>query len=715
MATVKYEHPNVSSVLIESDVTTQQVTPYTNLFCPIISEKGPDRKVEYVTSPEDFIAKFGYPNYQKYGQANYNAYNALKAGAGVYVLRCTPEYLDNTNAILNGSATYSNIIIGVGFEKTSTVDATETYNIKPTIKYNSRAYNISDIESYLTKTTVEAYTEYNFLGLYPKGRGEYYNNLGITLVPIQGRYADTYPWYIYSLTVYRNINGVVSKLESFTVSLDPDSRSVNGSSYYILDVLNKYSKYLLGSFSQTVWDSIEKDISIYPGNLNIVEATPFKVGNTYGNKVSANRLVFNANTLTINAADDTFVAVEHGFILDDSIILDTVTGTGASVVANTRYYIVNPTTDSFMLSATLGGEPIDITANGTATYNTRTLDYLTALDLPSKNLGFINGSNRIPYLRYGSNGKYTTDGLVASDALKNQLHLSKTFEDMLIKAFMGLYDSSITQTALTEIDLILDADFTLPVKQAMIDFAQQRRDCFTILDLNTNKTQVDYLDYRKNQLFSTNDNDDLETIPVDTKFVALISGDRLVYDDITKKNIAVTHTYHLSTVIPTNDKLYGIGKNYQGVLRGLITDYIENKGSSHPTEPEKEELYDNQVNYLTKTFKELYFDTQQTTLTKSSAFGEISKARAYFRIERIAKSVCNKTQWEYATEEVYKNLESSIATALESFVKDGTCEYIRPRVWADDYAKDNKLVYVYVELKFTDIIERVEITFNVAR
>ena len=152
-----------------------------------------------------------------------------------------------------------------------------------------------------------------------------------------------------------------------------------------------------------------------------------------------------------------------------------------------------------------------------------------------------------------------------------------------------------------------------------------------------------------------------------------------------------------------------------GVNRSVIRDYIEDKGTAYPTEPEKEELYNNQINYLTKTFRDLYFDSQETTLTKSSALGEISKARAYLRIERIAKSVCNRTQWEFATEEVYKSLESSIATALESFVRDGTCEYIRPRVWADDYAKANKLVYIYVELRFTDIIERVEITFNVAR
>jgi hypothetical protein len=355
--------------------------------------------------------------------------------------------------------------------------------------------------------------------------------------------------------------------------------------------------------------------------------------------------------------------------------------------------------------------------SGTATYNKKVLNYLRTSDIPKLNLGFIDGSNGIPYLKYGYDGKYTYDGLARSVAVVTDLYKTKTFDNIMIKAFSGLFDSNIIQTNETEIDLVLDANFNLNVKQAMIDYSQQlRKDCLTILDLNINNTQSDYLDYRRNQLTSANDSDELETgIPVDTRFVSLISGDRFVFDEITKKNIQVTNTYYLSTLIPTNDKLYGIGKNYVGVNRSVITNYIENKGSAHPTEPEKEELYTNQINYLTKTFKDLYFDSQETTLTKSSALGEVSKSRAYLRIERIAKSICNRTQWEFATEEVYKNLESSIAVALESFVKDGTCEYIRPRVWADDYAKANKLVYVYVELKFTDIIERVEITFNVAR
>lgn len=724
MAITKYEHPNVSAILVESDVTVPVVSPYTNLFCPIISEKGPDRKVEYVTSPEDFLVKFGYPNYLKYGQANYNAYNALKAGAGVYVLRCTPEYLDVNGDPVTGSATYANIIIGLGFKKTSGTDTLEVYDTKPVIKYATSAFNISDIEASLGESVVDTFTEYNFLALYPKGRGESFNNIGITLVPIQGRYADTYPWYMYNLTVYRNINGVVSKLENFTVSLDPDARSVSGNSYFILDILEKYSKYLVGSFNQTAWDSIETDIGVLASNLNVTDATPFKTDslNAYGYKPSTalgvvipNRLVFNKVTGVVTATDDTITSVAHGLVDDDPITFTTKTG-ATGIAVDIEYYVISSVADSFKVSATVGGTAVAITADGTVTFNTTTLNYLTSADLPSTDLGFVNGSNRIPYLKYGYDGKYTEDGLVGGTEVKVQYSKSVTFDDMLIKAFTGLYDSSITQSTLSEVDLVLDADFALAVKQTMIEFSQEtRKDCMTILDLNIGNTQSDYLDIRKNQLVSTNDNDELETIPVDTRFVALVSGDRFIFDEITKKNIQVTLTYYLSTLIPSNDKLYGIGKNFVGVNRSIIRDYIEGKGSAYPTEPEKEELYNNQVNYLTKTFKDLYFDSQETSLTKSSALGEISKARAYLRIERIAKSVCNRTQWEFATEEVYKNLESSIATALESFVKDGTCEYIRPRVWADDYAKANKLVYVYVELRFTDIIERVEISFNVAR
>ena len=45
---------------------------------------------------------------------------------------------------------------------------------------------------------------------------------------------------------------------------------MSGNSYFILDILEKYSKYLVGSFNQTAWDSIETDIGIPASNLNIV-------------------------------------------------------------------------------------------------------------------------------------------------------------------------------------------------------------------------------------------------------------------------------------------------------------------------------------------------------------------------------------------------------------------------------------------------------------
>lgn len=802
MAITKYEHPNVSSVLVESDVTVPQVAPYTNLFCPIISEKGPDRKLEYVTSPEDFIFKFGEPNFGKYGQANYNAYNALKAGAGAYVLRTTPEYLDVNGDPVEGSAKYANLVIGVGFKKTSGNFPLANYNLKPIVKSNTTAYNLSVLENSLAKVDVDGYTEYKFLAIHPKGRGESYNNLGITLTPIRGRYSDTYPWYIYSLTVYRNLDGIVSKLENFIVSLDPNAKSVVGNSYFICDILDRYSKYLVAIFDENVWNLIETDIGISASKLNIVNAFPFKndysLGNTYGKKVTKrmmtadittindkfttlanhnlengdiisfvskkdvtgvilntnyyvknktlktfeisstlggltvtvggdgeatflakglDQVVYNRIILDADASTNTFIKTNHGFVDNDRIIFNTKIGVDG-INIDELYYVIKIDDDSFKVTkfSETTPTPVNILTDGTVTYNTTNLTYLTITDLPEVDMGFIDGSNRIPYLKNGHDGIYTNTGLVDGNVKTSNLHKTGTFVSMMLKAFGGVYDVRITQPNETEIDLVLDADYGLLVKQKIIDFVQQyRKDCFAILDLNTNNTQADYLDIRLNQLTSMNDNDELEEIMVDTRFVALISGDRYVEDSFTKKNIQVTLTYYLAYIIPNNDKLYGIGKNFVGVNRSVITDYIDSKGSYFPTDPEKEELYNNQINYLTKTYRELYFDSQETTVTKKSAMGEISKARAYLRIERLAKTVCNRTQWEYATEEVYKNLESSIASTLESFVKDGTCEYIRPRVWADDYAKANKLVYVNVELRFTDIIERVEISFNVAR
>lgn len=69
---------------------------------------------------------------------------------------------------------------------------------------------------------------------------------------------------------------------------------------------------------------------------------------------------------TAAASTDIFTAIAHGLANDDRVILQAPEGgtlpTGVS--ANTAYYVVSVTTNTFQLSTTQGGSAINITADG---------------------------------------------------------------------------------------------------------------------------------------------------------------------------------------------------------------------------------------------------------------------------------------------------------------------------------------------------------------
>jgi hypothetical protein len=79
--------------------------------------------------------------------------------------------------------------------------------------------------------------------------------------------------------------------------------------------------------------------------------------------------VQNAGTFIGNAVTagtgDTFTFTAHGLVLNDQVILDTIVTT-TGVTADTVYYVVAPTANTFKVAATKGGAAIDLVGDGTA-------------------------------------------------------------------------------------------------------------------------------------------------------------------------------------------------------------------------------------------------------------------------------------------------------------------------------------------------------------
>lgn len=76
-------------------------------------------------------------------------------------------------------------------------------------------------------------------------------------------------------------------------------------------------------------------------------------------------------TATFNAATDVVTATSHGFVNGDPVFFANVGGAlPGGVVANTLYYVISSTTNTFQISLTKGGSAVDITTAGTGTTTT---------------------------------------------------------------------------------------------------------------------------------------------------------------------------------------------------------------------------------------------------------------------------------------------------------------------------------------------------------
>lgn len=102
---ILYQHPHITLYLEDNTIqsTESSVESDSGLYGIQVGafESGRDNVVLRYTNTEQMISELGNLNYEVYGQAGYNAYNALNSkSCGMYIMRCMPD-----------DATYANKVI----------------------------------------------------------------------------------------------------------------------------------------------------------------------------------------------------------------------------------------------------------------------------------------------------------------------------------------------------------------------------------------------------------------------------------------------------------------------------------------------------------------------------------------------------------------------------------------------------------------------------
>jgi hypothetical protein len=297
-----------------------QEVPGTTGFVSFFSRRGPDNTLTLSAGQPDFKDMFGTPNINDYGKAwgqgPYMAWNHLGMSGSLYCIRALPD-----------DATFANLRIDFNSDGTGSIVVSSKSNI------------------YALKTTAEKdlQVEHNPLHnpniwpivlFYPLGRGDSYNDFGITLVPhTNPALADQ---GIYTLNIFETSAStpIDNLIESFEVSFDEQAVDESGDSIFITEVVNRFSKFIdcyVNELSINEWKKTNLPIIVElpsetqeypPGSGIIIESSAVHfTGGSEGSLVTIDSTT-GRRTVDPVVANQLLVSAYMGLLDEDTIDLD---------------------------------------------------------------------------------------------------------------------------------------------------------------------------------------------------------------------------------------------------------------------------------------------------------------------------------------------------------------------------------------------------------
>jgi len=510
-----------------------------------------------------------------------------------------------------------------------------------------------------------------FARFLPKGSGPWYNKLAVSIT-YENAYDNTYPdWSMFTLSVIEKSNSSEIVRESFDVALDPDAISGTKESLFIEDVVNRYSSYLTCVAN---YDNLQNFIDT---KLKVTDGEGNTIKDEDGNEIvpptdKVIKYIFNQITLDeLNAA--TFGEDYKNSEFAEYAYTDLMSAIGY---------------DSQLCH-------LDTTLNdstGEVAYNDPFVSefYYQTVD-----------TNAVFYLAGGTRGHGW--GYETIDPDTDETVTTATLTQALTRAYNGTTDPLVTNTQTCVFDIMMDANYDIAVKDAMSDLASMTRgDCITILDMNhdcANASQA--VSKRKDQM------------QYNTYFTSIFSQTLGINDEWTGKPVRVTPTFFLATKIPQNDAAYTEIYNFVGPRRGTIAGFRD--VSWLPTEPEKTELYKNQINYIEQDTQATIFATENTSQKITSPLSNIHAVRSLLKLKRQMEQTARNYRMEFSTDDIRGHLQEALNTIANNKVLAGGYEYISPIVSASAYDRQQKICRIKVDLAFTDIMERFVFEFVVNR
>jgi hypothetical protein len=411
--------PGVFTKIIDLSTFVQVVPSTIGLVCGF-SRKGRDNELIFVGSRAEFVSEWGEPNIvdygKNYGQGPYIAYNFLGEAGSLYWMRVLPD-----------DATYSNLRIDT---QLAAADATTSVSITYVSSLNTKGEIKSNLET-SGDTKPLAF-------LYPIGRGDYYNGIGVRFTEVANPTLDG----VYTLDIYeRQTDGDDVIVESFSVSFDPNAVDNGGDSIFIVDVLATYSSILRAEMELTNGD--------YTDGYNLI-------ARNYDNEIGNVTVDLSNGTITDDKQDfsdwDTTPATGNANYMSsvkDARGNEIWGWMGAAYGVDNESVTVYPDRNLTGAIAGWNGDTADFRTSDPLVYFIRESRASVA--------DAFSSSTPTP-LRQGSEGSLRT----ATGAVN-----TTEAETLLEQAYTGLIDDNILDPELIYFSLVFDAGYPADVKSAI--------------------------------------------------------------------------------------------------------------------------------------------------------------------------------------------------------------------------------------------------------
>ena len=302
-------------------------------------------------------------------------------------------------------------------------------------------------------------------------------------------------------------------------------------------------------------------------------------------------------------------------------------------------------------------------------------------------------SNNIFRLNGGSEGDLEDEnGNIVDNVVKG----------LLVSAYSGTKDPSLTDKRVTTFNFILDANYPVEVKDTIANFAENvRRDFIFIADCKIQGDAQQTLNFRRDEF------------KADSNLVAIYGQAVVVYDEFTGKDRQFTMPYILANKIPALQSSVGLHYPIAGNKRGVISGF---KSINYlPNDSYQELLYTNRINYAINDSKRTKLNSQLTSAYSRTPLSDLNNVITMLNIRRDAEGVAEGYQFEFADSETMRLMQQELNETLNKYVTANAADSIACTVYASEYDLQNHVIRVTISIKFKDIIETVLITLEVTR